>query len=71
LALKAAKYLENRKEEAHILVDLAEAYGRLENLERAEVHLNGAEEILNARMESWAVSLRERLRILQNSLKRT
>jgi len=71
LALSAAKYLENRKEETHILVDLAETYGELANPERAGAHLNGAEEILNAPMESWAVALRKRLVILQNSLKRT
>jgi tetratricopeptide (TPR) repeat protein len=71
LALKAAKYLENRKEEAHVLVDLAEVCGRLENPKRAEVYLNGAEEILNARMKPWAVALRQRLTELQNSLKRT
>jgi len=71
LALNAAKYLENRKEEAHILVDLAEAYGELANPGRVGAYLNGAEEILKAGMEFWAVALRERLRVLQNSLKRT
>jgi tetratricopeptide (TPR) repeat protein len=70
LALKAAKYLENRKEEAYILADLTEAYGHLENPERAHIHLIRAEEILSHRNESWATVLNDRFIALRDSLNR-
>ena len=69
-ALDAARYLENRKEEAHILADLGDAYTRLENPQRVSLYLSRAEEILAGREEPWAVSLKNRLVAVRDSMHR-
>ncbi|MCZ6540644.1 MAG: hypothetical protein O6704_03240 [Nitrospinae bacterium] len=69
-ALDAARYLENRKEEAHILVDLGDAYTRLENPQHVSLHLSRAEKILSGREEPWAVSLKSRLAAVRDSIHR-
>ena len=67
-ALQTSKYLENRREEAHVLLDLAEVYGQLENLERARTHLNRAEELLSGLKESWVNALKDRSAVLRESM---
>jgi len=69
-ALQAAKYTENRKEEAYILLDLTEAYCRLGNSERAHIHMSRVEELLNHQEESWAITLNHRFIGLRDSLNR-
>ncbi len=70
LALNAAKYLENRKEEAHLLLDLGDTYYRLRDHERVNIYLDRAEEVLSFHEELWAVTLRDRLIALRESLNR-
>ncbi|MBT5551856.1 MAG: tetratricopeptide repeat protein [Nitrospina sp.] len=69
-ALAIAKYVENRKEESHILIDLAETYLHLEDNKRLKTILKQAEEILGQRNTSWMAPLKSRLNILKDSLER-
>jgi len=66
LALDVAKYVENRKEEAQILIDLAESYKKLDKKELAKSHLDQAEESLNTTNENWRASLMRRIEFLRN-----
>ena len=66
LALDAAKYLENRKEEVQILIDLAESYEKLGKKELVKSHLDQAEERLNITDENWCSSLMRRIKLLRN-----
>ena len=65
-ALDVAKYLENRKEEVQILIDLAESYKKLAKKELAKSHLDQAEESLNTTNENWCASLMRRIEFLRN-----
>ena len=69
LALDAAKYLENRKEEVQLRVDLAEAYCKLGKTDLAKAQLNQAEEILKSNKKPWATSLSGRVEQLGTSHK--
>jgi len=66
-ALATAKYVENRKEEAHILIDLAETYHQLGDTEHLKPILKQAEEILDIYNAAWTPSLKNRLNILKGS----
>ena len=67
-ALKKAGYLENRKEEGQILVDLSEMYFGLGNLETALGFVRKSEDFLQGRHGSWVSSLHTRLAQLRNSM---
>ncbi len=69
-ALQTAKYLENRKEEAHILADLAEANCHLDNPECALTHLRRGEELVSHQQESWSIELNHRFANLRHLLNR-
>ena len=66
-ALAIAKYVENRKEEAHILIDLAEAYYQLRDTDHLKPILRQAKELLDVRNAVWTPSLKNRLNILKGS----
>ena len=66
-AWEASKRLENRNEEARVLVDLAETYSQLRNPERVHDCLQRAEEILNRMEEPWVVSWKHRLISLKDA----
>jgi len=66
-ALDVAKYLENRKEEAQVRLDLAESFFKLDKRDLAILHLNKAEEILKVHREAWPASLIRRIDRLRNS----
>jgi tetratricopeptide (TPR) repeat protein len=68
-ALKVAKYVENRKEESHILIDLAESYYQLRDTKHFQPILDQADQALNNCNTSWALPLISRLNILKNSFK--
>jgi tetratricopeptide (TPR) repeat protein len=67
-ALNVSKYVENRREESCILVDLTEANYQLGNFDRAHSLLIQAEEYLNKFEEAYLPSERKRLRVLRDSL---
>ena len=69
-AWEAAKRLENRSEEARVLVDLGETYSQLGNSKLAHDYLQRAEEMLNRMEESWVVSWKRRLTSLKDALNR-
>jgi len=67
-ALKVSRYLENRREEARILVDLGEACYQLGNLDPADFYLTKAEGFLFNLEKPWVQSLVNRLKLLRDSL---
>lgn len=67
-ALSTAKYVENRKEESYILLDLAETYFQAGDKQKIKPALEQAEESLNARDTSWTPPLKKRLHNLKKSL---
>jgi hypothetical protein len=64
--LKIAKYIENRKEEIHIRVDLAEALLKLEKQDLAITQINQAERDLKIIQTPWSGSLMRRIELLRN-----
>ena len=64
-ALDVAKYLENRKEEAQIRLDLVEAYFELDKRDLIIHHLEKAEESLKVNREAWPASLIRRIETLR------
>ena len=60
-ALDTSRYIENRREEARLLADLAEVHAQRGNHGRVKVYLDQAEETLNVLNESWADSLKQRI----------
>jgi tetratricopeptide (TPR) repeat protein len=68
-ALDAAKYLENRKEEVQLRVDLAETYFKLGKRDCSEAQLKLAEESLKTIQEPWSASLNRRVEQLRTSQK--
>ena len=64
-ALNLALYLEDRREEARISVDLAEICFALASHKRAQGHLSRAEEIFSAITEPWAGSWKQRIHSLK------
>lgn len=67
-ALTSAKFVENRKEEARVHVDLAETYSVLQEPVRARGHLDAAQSILNRFEGDWTRSWIERIASLRNTL---
>ncbi len=67
-ALNLALYLEDRREEARISVDLAEICCALDSRIRAQGHLNRAEEIFSATTEPWADSWKQRIHALRRRM---
>ena len=67
-ALKVSRYLENRKEEVRILVDLGDACYHLGNHERIDFYLTRAECLLNIMEGPWVDFLWNRLKFLRESL---
>ena len=65
-ALEIAKYIENRKEETQIYVDLAESFFKLEKRGLATAQINKAEEDLKITKAAWSASLMQRIKILKN-----
>jgi tetratricopeptide (TPR) repeat protein len=65
-ALDVAKYLENRKEEAEIRLDLVESYFKLDKRDLAMGHLIKAEESLQVNREAWPPSLIRRIELLRS-----
>ncbi len=68
-ALDAAKYLENRKEEVQLRVDLAETYCKLNKIDLAGSQLKLAEESLKTIQEPWSAPLSRRVEQLRTSQK--
>ena len=68
-ALKVSRYMENRREEARILVDLGETCYQLGNLDPADFYLTKAERFLFNLEKPWVESLVNRLKLLRESLK--
>ena len=66
-ALDAAKYLENRKEEVQLRVDLAETYCNLNKRHFAESQLRLAEESLKSIQEPLSALLKRRVDELRTS----
>ena len=64
--LKIAKYIENRKEEIHIRVDLAETLFKLEKQDLAITQINQAEGDLKIIQTPWSSSLMRRIELLRN-----
>ena len=65
-ALEIAKYIENRKEETQIRVDLAESFFKLGKRDLATAQINKAEEDLKITQAAWSASLMQRIEILKN-----
>ncbi len=65
-ALEIAKYIENRKEETQIRVDLAESFFKLGKRDLATAQINKAEEDLKITQAAWSASLMRRIEILKN-----
>ena len=65
-ALEIAKYIENRKEETQIRVDLAESFFKLGKRDLATAQISKAEEDLKITQAAWSASLMQRIEILKN-----
>ena len=65
-ALEIAKYIENRKEQIHIRVDLAEVFFKLQKQNLAKEQVDQAEKDLKFVKAIWADSLTRRLEVLRN-----
>ena len=63
--MEIAKYIENRKEQIHIRVDLAEVFFKLQKQNLANEQVDQAEKDLKFIQALWADSLRRRLKVLQ------
>ena len=64
-ALKIAKYIENRKEEIHIRVDLAEALLKFKKQDLAITQINQAEGGLKIIQTPWSGALMRRIELLR------
>jgi len=67
-ALASAKFVENRKEEARVRVDLAETYIEVQEPGRARDHLTAAQEILNRFEADWTRPWKSRIHSLRSAL---
>ena len=65
-ALEIAKYIENRKEQIHIRVDLAEVFFKLQKQNLAKEQVDQAEKDLKFIKAIWTDSLTRRLEVLRN-----
>ena len=65
-ALEIAKYIENRKEETQIRVDLAESFFKLGKRDLATAQIKKAEEDFKITQAAWSASLMRRIEILKN-----
>jgi len=65
-ALEISKYIENRKEQIHIRVDLAEIFLKLQKKDLAMEQVGQAEKDLNFIRALWTDSLRRRIETLRN-----
>ena len=66
-ALGISKYIENRKEETQIRVDLAEIFFQIEKRDLALSQIEEAEEGLKNIKTAWSTSLVRRIESLRNS----
>ena len=65
-AVEISKYIENRKEETQIRMDLAEYFFKLGKRDLATVQINKAEEYLKITRGVWSASLIRRIETLKN-----
>ena len=63
--MEIAKYIENRKEETQIRVDLAESFFKLGKRDLATAQINKAEKDLKVTRAAWSASLMRRIEILK------